>query len=91
MPAYQNIKAKRRGKKLSQDDVAERLRSYWPNITKGMVSKTESNQRAIPIDEGPLWAAALGCSVNDLVDPLPDPPQPVDVAGRRKPPVRRKK
>lgn len=91
MPAHEHIKAKRRSKGLSQKDVAERLRPFWPNVTKGMVSKTETDQRPILIDEGPLWAAALECKVDDLVDQVPTPPAPVEVPRRRKPRERRKK
>lgn len=77
MSAHDRIKARRRVTRLSQEKVAERLRPYWPGITKGMVSKTENDKRPILFDEGPLWAMALDCDVNELLDPLPDPPEAI--------------
>lgn len=71
MPAHLRIKARREIMQLSQEQLAERLRPYWPGITFHTISKIERGVRIVKADELPLLAAALECHETDLLDPKP--------------------
>jgi transcriptional regulator with XRE-family HTH domain len=70
MPSYQRIKQRREAVGLSLFELAELMRPNWPGITKGTLSKIENNHRTVKADELPLFAKALDCRLEDLVDEI---------------------
>lgn len=70
MPSKDRILSRRMALGLSQGDLAERLRTWWPSCTNLTVSKIERGLRNVRADELPWFAEALECSVVDLIDPL---------------------
>jgi transcriptional regulator with XRE-family HTH domain len=72
MPSHQMIRERRRLLRLTQDELALRLRKIGlPYITYDQISKIERGKRMVPADEVPYFAAALDCEITDLHDPKP--------------------
>lgn len=72
MPIKDRIRELRDAKGWSQGDLAERLQPYllgekWDRFK---VSKVERGERAVKADELRAWANALGCTIDDLLDPI---------------------
>jgi transcriptional regulator with XRE-family HTH domain len=72
MPSHQRIRNRRRFLCLTQSELAQRLRKIGlPYITYDHISKIERGKRAVPADEVPYFAVALGCEITDLHDEKP--------------------
>lgn len=71
MPSKDHIKQHRDNLGLSQQDLAERIREWWPTVEWTVISKIENGRRHVLADELPMFAIALQCSVENLVDELP--------------------
>lgn len=70
MPAHSRVQDRRNNLGLSLDQLAERLRPFWPKISAAYLSKIENGKRPLPVDKLKAFAIALECTEADLLDPL---------------------
>lgn len=70
MPSHSRIRDRRIALGLRQEDLAERLKRFWPSIDRLTITKIEGGRRIVRADELPWFAEALECDVQDLVDPV---------------------
>lgn len=71
MPIHDRIKQRRHVLGISLETLADRLRPYWPTVTRGALSRIENGDRAVPVERLRAFAKALECEPTDLLDPLP--------------------
>lgn len=57
---------------LNQAALGKRIRQYLPLITDTHISKIERGVRRVSGEELPIFARALQCPMDDLVDRIPD-------------------
>lgn len=70
MPTHQRIRTRREELNLSLEQLAERLRPYWPRIDPSALSKIERGRRTLAADKLPMFAKVLECRPEELLDPL---------------------
>jgi transcriptional regulator with XRE-family HTH domain len=72
MPSHERIRAKRKERRLTQEQLLARLKECWPkewpSLNASQLSKIENGTRRVTLDEAPFFARALECSVQDLAD-----------------------
>lgn len=71
MPVHERIKERRDALGWSQEELVTRLQPHWPKgrvINKSVLSKIENGDRAVKVEEVPVFADILGCTPNDLHD-----------------------
>lgn len=55
--------------KVTQRELAERLRPYWPDIEPAYISKLEHGQRSLRLDQLALIARVLNINISQLIPP----------------------
>ena len=62
-----NIAARRKFMRISQRELADRIRAYNIDVTKNAIQRIESGRRFVTDIELKALAEVLGCSVSDLL------------------------
>lgn len=70
MPCHIRIRERRQAAGLSLTQLSAKLTKHLPVMSKKILSKIENEDRAVLADELPYFAHALGCSVEELLDPV---------------------